>query len=577
MALRIACTLVTITTCLGSFFGPHPHLGSRRDHPGVALRSPAMSADTLTAFDEWLEERDLLATAKVSAARVEGFGVCLTAKEALLPGDAVLAVPRRLHITAKRAEGTELGEALETLKITDESVVLAMVLLEQMALGKDSEWARYLELLPSADELALPLLWPDAERAVLLEGSHLLGCVDALLADLRQQWAVIEAGLVQPNPDHFPALVYRFEGFAWATAIVLSRALPFADSLALIPFLDLANHNSGSINACSIRVSGDATDGGAAQSEEWELDDLSGESAAVLHPLPCYTRLPCYTHRTMQRTPNHATHPYHAAHPHCAAPLHLPPPPYQVLTMGSAHAAGEQVFIDYAGEGNWRSSWEMLYTYGFVPGLLPQEWLEAGGRPLLLDGVQRDDPLHEQKVAALVALGAEEGGAYEMWIDVKADPKEVPDAMAPLLRLAHLGRESAGEAAAAEGGEAAAGEAAAGEAATSELVDAAWSELVGAASPSELVGKMAKWQAPPDEVWRAVQQRLSAANERAVASQLVGECEAALAMLPSSEKIAERLASSESRAALAGRVLAGERHALEGCRAHWQKVRSEAA
>ena len=36
--------------------------------------------------------------------------------------------------------------------------------------------------------------------------------------------------------------------------------------------------------------------------------------------------------------------------------------------MGSAHAAGEQVFIDYAGEGNWRSSWEMLYTYGFVPG-----------------------------------------------------------------------------------------------------------------------------------------------------------------------------------------------------------------
>ena len=68
--------------------------------------------------------------------------------------------------------------------------------------------------------------------------------------------------------------------------------------------------------------------------------------------------------------------------------------------MGSAHAAGEQVFIDYAGEGNWRSSWEMLYTYGFVPGAQPQEWLEAGGRPILLEGVQRDDPLHEQKVAA---------------------------------------------------------------------------------------------------------------------------------------------------------------------------------
>ena len=283
--LRMACTLVTITTCLGSFFGPHPHLGSRRGHSGVALRSPAMSADTLTAFDAWLEERDLLATAKVSAARLEGFGVCLTANKALQSGEAVLAVPRRLHLTAKLAEGTELGEALAKLEITDESVVLAMVLLEQMALGEASEWARYIELLPSTDELALPLLWPDAERAELLEGSHLLGCLDALLADLRQQWAVIEAGLVQPNPERFPASVYRFEGLAWATAIVLSRALPFADSLALIPFLDLANHNSGSTNACSIRVSGDATDGGAAQSEEWQLDDLSGESAAVLHPL----------------------------------------------------------------------------------------------------------------------------------------------------------------------------------------------------------------------------------------------------------------------------------------------------
>lgn len=230
--LRLSCTLLTITTCLGSFFGSHPHLGSRRGHP--ALRSPAMSANTLATYDEWLEECDLLAMAKVSATRVDGYGVCLTAKEALQPGEAVLAVPRRLHLTAKRAEGTELGEALDKLEIADESVVLAMVLLEQMALGEASPWARYLELLPSADELSLPLLWTDAERADLLEGSHLLGCVDALLADLRQQWAVIEAGLVQPNPERFPPSVYRFEGLAWATAIVLSRALPFADSLVRI-------------------------------------------------------------------------------------------------------------------------------------------------------------------------------------------------------------------------------------------------------------------------------------------------------------------------------------------------------
>ena len=51
-----------------------------------------------------------------------------------------------------------------------------------------------------------------------------------------------------------------------------------ADSLALIPFLDLANHNTGSTNACSIRVSADGEDKG----EEWQPEDLTGESAAVL-------------------------------------------------------------------------------------------------------------------------------------------------------------------------------------------------------------------------------------------------------------------------------------------------------
>ena len=221
--LRVACTLLTVTSCLGSLVGPHAHLGSRRGHPGVALRSPAMSADTLDAFHEWLEERDLLATAKVTGARVEGFGVCLAAKEALQPGDAVLAVPRRLHLTAKQAEGTQLGKALEALGVVDESVVLAMVLLEQMALGDASPWARYLALLPTVDELTLPLLWPDAERAALLEGSHLLGCVDGLLTDLRQQWATIEAAIITPNPATYPASVYRFEGLAWATAAGTKR------------------------------------------------------------------------------------------------------------------------------------------------------------------------------------------------------------------------------------------------------------------------------------------------------------------------------------------------------------------
>ena len=234
-AARLRSTMLAsmlLSSCLASYIS-QPAV--RQQHQLCRRASiPAMSADTrLNAFHDWLKEHDLIDSAKVTGTRIEGFGVCLAAKEALQPGDAVLAVPRRLHLTAKRAEGTQLGEALEQLGVADESVVLAMVLLEQMALGEASQWVKYLELLPGSDDLSLPLLWSAEERAELLEGSHLLGCVEALLADLAQTWAAIEAKIVSPAPERYPPSVYRYEGFLWATAIVLSRALPFAGARPL--------------------------------------------------------------------------------------------------------------------------------------------------------------------------------------------------------------------------------------------------------------------------------------------------------------------------------------------------------
>lgn len=46
------------------------------------------------------------------------------------------------------------------------------------------------------------------------------------------------------------------EGYLWAHAIALSRALPFGEELSLIPMLDFANHEAGAPNTCSIVVKG---------------------------------------------------------------------------------------------------------------------------------------------------------------------------------------------------------------------------------------------------------------------------------------------------------------------------------
>ena len=69
-----------------------------------------------------------------------------------------------------------------------------------------------------------------------------------------------------------------------------------------------------------------------------------------------------------------------------------------VLTCGADLAPGEQAFIDY-GEAGWRSSWEMLYTYGFVPGSSPEEWMSTGGRPMFFDGVEVSSAPHHHPCA----------------------------------------------------------------------------------------------------------------------------------------------------------------------------------
>ena len=127
----------------------------------------------------------------------------------------------------------------------------------------------------------------------------------------------------------------------YAHAIVLTRALPFGDELSLIPFLDLANHANGAKNSCSIGV---ATKPDAAE-------DDSEAAGATIKPVVDQSQLDAL-----------------GAGEEVTA----------VLTAGTSLKPGEQTFIDY-GEAGWRSSWEMLYTYGFVPGASP-------ARPTMIEG-----------------------------------------------------------------------------------------------------------------------------------------------------------------------------------------------
>ena len=75
-----------------------------------------------------------------------------------------------------------------------------------------------------------------------------------------------------------------------------------------------------------------------------------------------------------------------------------------------------------------------------------EDFREAGGRPLMFEGIKPDDPIALQKRAALAALGCEDdpsqsddGVGALTWIECRDD--ESNESMGPLLRLARLNTE----------------------------------------------------------------------------------------------------------------------------------------
>jgi len=461
----------------------------RRPAPVLSAAAPE-GGGQLASFGKWLEANGV-ASEKAQPAQLAGWGTCLVAgPSGVKEGDTLLSIPATLHLSPTAVAATPLGEAVAAVVPRDDhSALLALGLLAELSRGEgEGSMSPYLALLPSGGELhAIPLLWTEDELATLLAGSHLHGAVQQARALLLEQWAAIEAQVLPQHPALFPRDVFNAEGYLWAHAIVLSRALPFGDELHLIPFLDLANHAAGAPNMCSIGV-----DGGGVVTEASQLD---GKEASA------------------------------------------------VLTAGKDAAPGEQIFIDY-GEAGWRSSWEMLYTYGFVPGAGLAEWISSGGRPLFFDGVLPSDPLHEQKRALLSALGAQEGAVDGTWVDLKPTAASCTS-MAPLLRLAYLGRGD-------------------GDAATA----------------------LAEWRAEPTELWAVLQKPVAPDAEAKVAAQVLQVCHAALDELPAADALAPRAARAESpendtpedeRSRLAARVMLGERSALEACIGVWEKARGAAA
>lgn len=153
---------------------------------------------------------------------------------------ALLQLPMSLVWTPETAAAAL--PPLPDSPLLDDYALLSLALIHARAYpgAVDPVAAAYVAGLPDAAALDVPLLWADAELDCLA-GSALGGAAARMKAEVAAEWAALDAGVLAPARDAFPADVYTADAYAWSAAVVVERGLSLPDyPLVLAPAIDLA-------------------------------------------------------------------------------------------------------------------------------------------------------------------------------------------------------------------------------------------------------------------------------------------------------------------------------------------------
>jgi hypothetical protein len=136
----------------------------------------------------------------------------------------------------------------------NEYFAIALMLIQQRALGPSSFWAPYIDVLPTTEEVDPTLVWPEEDLA-LLETSPLVAATRSLKRKLAAEFALLEEQYMRARSDVFDPSVFTFEAYLWAFINIFSRAIRVKiggkrgpsgeeeESIIMCPYADLINHN----------------------------------------------------------------------------------------------------------------------------------------------------------------------------------------------------------------------------------------------------------------------------------------------------------------------------------------------
>ncbi|KAJ4719777.1 fructose-bisphosphate aldolase-lysine N-methyltransferase, chloroplastic [Melia azedarach] len=196
----------------------------------------SIDADCDDDFLPWLERKAGVEISSFLSIGKSAYGRSVFASQKLRTGDCILKVPFDVQLSQdnlrpkiKSLMGDEIGNVAK----------LAIVILFEQKMGKDSEWAPYISRLPQAGEMHNTIFWSEDELDMIRQSSLFQETVNKKAQIEMEFWAI------KPALESFPEVFnhIKLKDFMCAYALVESRAWRSTKGVSLIPFADFLNHD----------------------------------------------------------------------------------------------------------------------------------------------------------------------------------------------------------------------------------------------------------------------------------------------------------------------------------------------
>ncbi|XP_021918937.1 histone-lysine N-methyltransferase setd3 isoform X2 [Zootermopsis nevadensis] len=204
-------------------------------------------------FETWMKENGAEIDG-IEIAQFPNYEYGIKANKNFSQGDLLIAVPRKVMLTAENVEGSLLGPLLQKDAMLQHmpNVALSLLLLIEK-FKPDSFWKPYIAVLPTEYTTVLYFKTNELQE---LKGSPSLEPALKQCRNIARQYAYFN-NLFQHSSDPASNLlreVFTYDLYCWAVSTVMTRQnfVPSIDGNsmlnALIPMWDMCNHTNGKLS-----------------------------------------------------------------------------------------------------------------------------------------------------------------------------------------------------------------------------------------------------------------------------------------------------------------------------------------